>query len=216
MGQASSTLGRTRIWALVSAVVLLPIRHAAADNFLGLYVGGAVGQAHVEAEGQQVVAGGNVYFDTGSFNEPHSAFKLMAGIRPIPLLGAELAYMDFGHPSGSFNADPAKVSMHGESAFGVVYLPVPIIDFILKAGIARMQSEVDGTGYYGPNCSPGSACPEYVGIAPFELNRTDTGFAWGGGAQYKVGSLAVRAEYERFNAAGEHPRLLSLGLTWSF
>jgi hypothetical protein len=36
------------------------------------------------------------------------------------------------------------------------------------------------------------------------------------GAQYKFGSLAVRAEFERFNAAGEHPSLLTLGLTWSF
>jgi hypothetical protein len=26
----------------------------------------------------------------------------------------------------------------------------------------------------------------------------------------------VRAEYERFNAAGENPSLLSAGITWSF
>jgi hypothetical protein len=40
--------------------------------------------------------------------------------------------------------------------------------------------------------------------------------AGGGGAQYKFGSWAVRAEYERFNAAGGNPSLLSAGVTWAF
>ena len=194
---------------------LLPIRQAEAE-LIGAYVGGAVGQSHVEAAGQQVRAGGNVFFDTGRFDEPHAAYKLMVGIRPIPLLGAELDYMDLGHPSGSFNADPAKVSMKGESAFGVIYLPVPTIDLFLKAGLARMQSQVNGTGHFAPYCPPYSACPLYVGIAHFQLDRTNTGFAAGAGAQYKFGPWAVRTEYERFNAAGEHPSLLSLGVTWSF
>lgn len=216
MRQFSSIFDRFRAWICVAVVVLLPIHHAAADNLLGLYIGGAIGQSYVEASGEQIDAGGSVYFDTGSFSETHSAFKVMAGIRPISLLGAELAYMDLGHPSGSFNAFPANVSMNGESAFAVIYLPVPIVDFILKAGLAHIKSEVNGTGYSGPICLPNSLCPLYVGIGPFQLDRTNTGFASGAGAQYKFGSLAVRAEYERFNAAGEHPALLSLGLTWSF
>jgi hypothetical protein len=48
------------------------------------------------------------------------------------------------------------------------------------------------------------------------VNRSDTSFAAGVGAQVKFGSLALRAEYERFDAAGENPSLVSLGLTWSF
>lgn len=194
----------------------LPTRQAGADELLGAYVGGAVGQSHVEATGQKVDAGGNVLSDTGRFDESHSAYKLLVGIRPIPLLGAELAYMDLGHPSGSFNAYPANVSMKGESAFGAVYLPVPTIDLFLKAGLARVQSKVNGTGSFAPNCPPYAPCPLYLGIAPFHLDRTNTGLAVGAGAQYKFGSWAVRTEYERFNAAGEHPSLLSLGVTWSF
>jgi len=196
--------------------VSLPIRQAGADELLGAYIGGAVGQSHVEATGQQVDVGGSVYRDTGRFDETHSAYKLMLGIRPIPLLGAELAYMDLGHPSGSFNAYPANVSMKGESAFGVIYLPVPTINLFLKAGLARIQSKINGTGYFAPYCPPYALCPLYVGIAPFHLDRTNTGFAAGAGAQYKFGFWAVRTEYERFNAAGEHPSLLSLGVTRSF
>jgi hypothetical protein len=36
------------------------------------------------------------------------------------------------------------------------------------------------------------------------------------GAQYKFGSLAARAEYERFSVAGEHPSVVWFGLTWTF
>ena len=183
---------------------------------LGLYVGGAIGQSRLEATGQRVYALGNVYYDTGSFKESHSAFKVMVGIRPISLLGAEIAYTDFGRASGGFGAYPAHVSMKAGSAFGVLYLPVPIVDVFLKAGVARIQSEVNGTGVYGPNCSSNGPCPLYVGLAPFKLNRTNTSGAGGVGAQFKFASLAVRAEYERFNAAGGNPSLLSVGATWTF
>ena len=36
------------------------------------------------------------------------------------------------------------------------------------------------------------------------------------GAQFKLGAWAVHAEYERFNAAGGNPNLVSLGVTWTF
>ena len=207
---------RTWIFVAVAAVLVLPTSGAAANDLLGLYVGGAIGQSHLKASGQRIDGGGNVYFDTGTFNENHSAFKVTIGIRPISRLGAELAYMDLGHPSGTFNAYPADVNMKGGSAFGVLYLPIPIVDFFIKAGIARIQSRVNGTGYFAPNCSTTGPCPQYVGLAPFQLDRTNASGAAGAGAQYRFSSLAVRAEYERFNASGEHPTLLSLGLTWSF
>jgi opacity protein-like surface antigen len=47
-------------------------------------------------------------------------------------------------------------------------------------------------------------------------DTTNTGFAAGAGVQYKLRSWAVRAEYERFNADGAHPSLLSLGIAWTF
>jgi hypothetical protein len=36
------------------------------------------------------------------------------------------------------------------------------------------------------------------------------------GIQHKIGSLAVRAEFERFTAAEEHPTLITAGLICSF
>ncbi len=180
----------------------------AAADLLGFYVGGAVGQAQVAAEVPNPFIA-----QSDTFKQTHSAFKLMVGVRPISFVGAEISYMDFGDPSGSLFGYSANVSMKGESAFGLLYLPVPpIIDVFAKAGVARLQSAASG---YAPNlslvCVAGIPC----GTSPFQLDETNTGFAAGAGGQLKFGRWAVRAEYERFNATGENPYLLSLGFTWT-
>ena len=187
--------------SLFGAAAVVPIQHALADDVLGLYVGGAVGQSQVEANVPTV----------GEFEQNYSAFKVMAGVRPISLLGAEVSYIDFGHPSGSINTAPADVSEKGADAFAVLYLPIPVVDVFVKAGLARLQSTSNsnriGVGactITDPNCSL------------FRLDRTDTSYAVGAGAQLKFSAFAVRAEYERFNAAGGNPSLVSLGLTWTF
>lgn len=205
-------------FAAALAVLVLEAGRVGADDLLGPYAGVAIGQSHVVATGQVTSTPAFLYFDQGSFDQNHLAFQVMAGIRPISVLGAELDYLDLGHPGGSFNTHSADLGMKGGAAFAVFYLPVSSIDLYLKAGIARIPSELNGIGTFGPHClfSPVSACAAAIGIGPFRLGRTNTSGAAGAGAQYKFGSLAVRAEFERFNAAGEHPSLLTLGVTWSF
>jgi Outer membrane protein beta-barrel domain len=197
---------------IVTAVALLalPCGTAMADDLLGMYVGGAIGQGQIAA-GASYPTIANPY--PGEFKENHSAFKVMIGIRPISLVGAELAYIDFGHPRGDIFAYPANSSLKGTAAFGVLYLPVPVMDLYVKAGIARLQSTLSGFYPVGDNiCVPGEPC----GTAPFQLNRSNTSGAGGVGVQYKFDSWALRAEYERFNAAGGNPNLVSAGITWTF
>ena len=56
----------------------------------------------------------------------------------------------------------------------------------------------------------------------YRYDQTSTNLACGAGMQVKVassrrlGSLAVRIEYERFTFAGENPFLASLGVNWTF
>jgi hypothetical protein len=185
----------------VAALILIatPLRLAHAVDLLGLYVGGAAGQSRVEATAPYVP----------NFHENHSAFKFMVGIRPISLIGVEIAYDDFGHPNRQNGFLATDVTMKGESAFGVLYLPVPIVDIFLKAGLARINS----TATTNIVCSAG-VCIELA--TPEPERRTNIGFAGGAGAQFKIGSLAVRGEYERFNAAGGNPSLLSVGVIWKF
>lgn len=45
---------------------------------------------------------------------------------------------------------------------------------------------------------------------------SSTNFAYGAGDQGKIGSLAIRAEYERISASGGNPDIVSLGVTWTF
>jgi len=183
------------------AMALHPTGHAFAADLLGLYVGGSAGQSQVEANVPSI----------GDFKENHSAFKLIAGIRPISLIGAEISYIDFGHPGGSINAVSSNVSEKGADAFGVLYLPVPVVDVFVKAGLARLQSTLNSI-----RVGVGSCTTTDPNCALFRLDRTNTSFAAGAGAQVKFGPWAVRAEYERFNAAGGNPSLVSLGLTWTF
>lgn len=190
--------------------ISLPVPKARADELLGAYVGGAIGQAHVVASATYPSIG-PVY--PGEFDEKHSAYEVVVGIRPISFAGAELSYTDFGNPRGELFYHSANVSVRGAAAFGVLYLPITILDIYAKAGVARLRDAL--SGFY-PNwdlaCAPGVPC----GTVPFRLDRTDTTFAVGAGAQHKFGPWAVRAEYERFNADAEHPSVLSLGLTWTF
>jgi opacity protein-like surface antigen len=191
-----------RAAALVAFVMtVLNTGNASAGDLLGLYVGGSAGQSQVEANVPSI----------GDFKQNHSAFKLIAGIRPISLIGAELSYIDFGHPSGSINAVSSSVSEKGADALGVLYLPVSVVDVFVKAGLARLQST--STSF---KSGVGTCTVRIPNCALFRLDRTNTSFAAGAGAQVKFGPWAVRAEYERFNAAGGNPSLVSLGLTWTF
>jgi opacity protein-like surface antigen len=186
------------------ALAVAGARVAAADP-LGLYLGGSVGQSQVEAD-----SGGNIASPYDHFRANHSAYKITVGLRPLPFFGAELSYVDLGHPGGAVAGAPADVSESGTAAFAMLYLPVPVIDLYAKAGVARLQSTVNGNTF--------EACAEVClpTLVPFRVERTDTGFAGGLGAQLKFGAWAVRAEYEVFSAAGRNPALASIGANWSF
>jgi len=55
---------------------------------LGAYAGASVGQSTVKA-------------DPLELSKHDWGWKILAGIRPLALLGAEIAYTDFGHPNYS-------------------------------------------------------------------------------------------------------------------
>lgn len=181
---------------------------AVAADSPSLYVGAAIGTSHVESKTSQVL--GDIFptTQTEELAKTQSGFKVMVGARPISWLGAEIDYIDFGKPHGTLFGYPADASLKGAAAFGVLYLPVPVIDLYLKWGIARLQSSVSGTA-----CGP---CQCAVCAFPFQVDRTNTSGAAGVGIQYRFRSWAVRAEYERFSAAGGNPSLLSAGVIWSF
>ena len=201
---------RKTVW--LCGVLMLTGGAAHAADLLGAYVGGAIGQGWTN--GTHLDVAGTSF---GDFNANHSAFKVMAGIRPLPLVGVEVAYVDFGHAHQALAGDlgSAEVQLRGAAAFAILYLPVPIVDVYAKAGLASLRTTSSvavvrvgvGTCVVGvPNCANYSA----------EDRDTNARFAGGVGAQLKLGPWAVRAEYERFSAAGANPALATVGLTYTF
>jgi Outer membrane protein beta-barrel domain len=209
------------------AIAPAPRAHAA-TNLLKGYIGASFGHANIRAKDTDLIAAipGS---QLGSFEIGHSAYQISAGIRGLEVLGAEIDYFDLGGGgtspswSGLVSLTSAHVSQKGEAAFGVLYLPLPVIDVYFKAGVARMRTELSASAI-GSSCAPAQACPLFcVAGNPcgrFSTNAaqetTETTAAVGVGVQLKLGSWGIRGEYERFSALGEHPDLLSVGATWSF
>lgn len=92
---------------------------------------------------------------------------------------------------------PFEVKAKGYSVYGVGIAPIGPVEGFLKAGLARLDA--DGN----------------VGAVVFE--DKDTEFAYGAGLQLRLGALAIRAEYEKFDTdvAGDLD-LISLGATFTF
>jgi hypothetical protein len=202
---------------LVATCVASPLL-AAADP-LGFYIGGAVGQSTLRADQAVFTSGGVSVSGPISFSKHGTGWKLLAGLRPISVVGAELEYVDFGNPSLSYSGGSmgvlgyqANTRAKAAAVFSVLYAPIPLpfFDIYGKAGLARLQTTTDATGTFG--CL--TNCPAYFGA--FHRDRTEARFAYGAGAQVSLGSFAVRVEYERISASDGDPSLLSVGLTWTF
>jgi len=161
----------------------------AAGNPVGFYVGAGVGVGNPSED----------YWQPNKF-----VWNALVGIQPIPFLGAELQYMDFGNPEPAFHSDDHT---HALGAFGVVYLPLPgmlaPVDLFGKLGAARLWQP--SGGFF--------AAP----LGPFHAQFADseTDLAYGGGAQMSFGAIAVRLEYEAVDASFGNPWLSNVEVTWT-
>jgi opacity protein-like surface antigen len=192
---------------------------ARAENPLGFYLGAGIGESTVRSDHAY---GFNSYYPyDGYYNNPnhHFAWKAIAGIRPISIVGAELEYIDFGHLASDnnyynyYNYGPDS-HPRAIAAFGVghIPLPLPFLDIYGKAGAARLHTIVNG--FDGQTCPPSvSYCYPVVSSSQ---SRWDTRFAYGAGVQSTIWGLSVRAEYERISSPYGDPDMVSVGATWTF
>jgi len=190
-----------------AALLVLAAGTARGDDLLGPYVGATFGKATLDVS-TGLVKG---------FGSDKSAYQVLAGWRPIPELAAELEYVNFGHASGQTTYPNSNVTLatdasrKGLGAFGMLYLPTPIVDFYLRAGLAHLHTKA-ATTIVG--CPKGGICPPLAAPAP--VDSTDVGAAGGGGVMYRIRSFELRADYTRFSALGGSPYLVTGGVTWTF
>lgn len=216
---ASAASGRT--FALGAAALLVATPLARASNLFNVYVGAAYARSDLSARDSSPVP----FSGSGPlhrFDRSDSGYQLSLGVRGLEMLGAEVDYFDLGS-GGVSNAyvatgasgavTDAHLGQKGEAAFALLYLPVPVIDVYLKAGVDRITSDLAAQFVPQNVCifGPGTCEPQAL-----SLHATTTGLALGAGMQWSFGAWGIRAEYERFTALGEHPDLASVGVTWSF
>ncbi len=206
--------------ALLAAAALGTVgasTQAFADNPLGAYVGVGVGQSNVGSDRTYD------YGYYGGYHDHDATWKLMAGIRPLPIVGAEIEYIDFGSGNGDSgyygnNYFYSNASSHPKATvlYGMGYLPLPLpfLDVFGKLGVARLQSNITTYAYPSGYCPP----PYNACLAPtaYRTDQTDTKLAYGAGVQAKWQDFAFRAEYERINSQFGDPAAVTVSATWTF
>jgi opacity protein-like surface antigen len=178
-------------------------------NLVGLYAGAGVGESTVRSD---------YGFDPDNPLESHphhTAYKLMAGIRPLSFVGAEAEYIDFGH--GALDGQDSNADSHPKagivSALG--YLPLPFIDVFARAGVARLETNIDS--YAGDVCTGSEVAGGCGSPLRTRQHAWQTKAAYGGGLQaHFFESLAVRGEYERSNSVYGAPDAFMISATWTF
>jgi hypothetical protein len=175
----------------LSAAMLLSTGALAqdAEPATGFYIGGAFTQARFD----------NDDFDVEDIDDEDNSWKLIAGIRPSSGFAFEANYINFGEssaPSVSVGG-PFEAKAEGFALFGVGILPAGPIELFGKVGAARIDSKGN------------------VGAVFFDDKATE--FAYGVGAQLRLGGFAIRAEYEKFDTdvIGDLD-LISVGFTYTF
>jgi OOP family OmpA-OmpF porin len=170
---------------------LLATPALAADN--GIYLGAGVGQSGVDFE--QSLGNG----DSVDFSADSTAFKVIAGWRFIDWLAVEANYVDLGSGDDRVAGEKIETDVDGVTLSAVGFLPVGPVDIFARAGVIDWNADVEAPG---------------LGVSGSD---DGTDLTYGIGAQFRVWSLSLRAEYERFDIDdADTVDLISLGVTWTF
>jgi hypothetical protein len=160
------------------------------DN--GIYLGASIGSGGVQFADR--FDGENVDYDAGS-----TAFKAIAGWRFLDWLSVEANYVDLGSGDDTVRGEKIETDVSGVSLSALGFLAVGPVDVFARAGAIDWSADVTAPG---------------LGI-----NGSDDGvdFTYGIGAQFRVWSRSLRAEYELYDIAdADTVDLLSVGVTWTF
>lgn len=135
--------------------------------------------------------------DDFSYDADANGYKLIAGWRFLDWLAVEGNYIDFGSGDDSVNGTKIESEADGVSLSAVGFLPVGPVDLFARVGAVDWSADLSSPGF-------GSASDD------------GTDLTYGVGAQFRVWSLSIRAEYEIFDIEDVDVDMISLGVTWTF
>jgi hypothetical protein len=187
--------------ALLVCAFLLSMAGAVEAADTGFYLGGGVTRTSIDT-------GSDFVEDAPGFSldDDDNGFKVIAGIRPLDWLAFEANYVDFGNievSSSGATVPSGEFELTGFDVFAVGFLSAPFIDVFGKVGAIRWDSDSAVTGG--------------LGNVDFRSSDSGTDLAYGAGVQARLGSLAARLEYERFEVDGtDEVAMITLALTYTF
>jgi opacity protein-like surface antigen len=176
------------IMSIAAATLVVPAH--AADN--GIYVGGSVGQSGVHFD--QRIDGTSIHYDANA-----TGYKLIAGWRVLDWLAVEGDYVDLGSGSDKVAGEKINTDINAVTLSALGFLAVGPVDVFARVGAVNWNADVK--------------------IPSLDAKASDDGtdFTYGVGAQFRLGSLSLRAEYERFEVSDINTvDLATLGVTWTF
>ena len=177
---------------LILATLAAPGAAFAADN--GFYLGLASSDVSSDYEVGPFAAGGA---------DDDRGLKAIVGFRPLDSFAIEANYVDMGETRIPLNIvctttpcpTEATIDSQSISVSAVGLLPLPLIDLYARVGISKWESE----------------------LSPFVAEKRDgSDPTYGAGAQFRLGSFALRLEYERFDFDDDSADLVSVGFTYTF
>lgn len=161
----------------------------AVDN--GIYLGAGVGQSGVEFDDD--FEGTDLDFDASA-----TSYKVIAGWRFIDWLSVELNYVDLGTADDRVQGQKIETDIDGVSLSALGFLPIGPVDLFARVGAIDWSADLS-----------------VPGIGSGSDDGTD--FTYGVGAQFRVWSLSLRAEYEVFDISdADTVDMISASVTWTF
>jgi hypothetical protein len=177
---------------LLSASLAAPGAALAADN--GFYLGLASSDVSSDYElGPAAVADA----------DDDRGFKGIVGFRPLDSFAIEANYVDLGETRVPLAIacittpcpTEAQIDSQAISVSAVGLIALPLVDLFARVGYARWEYD----------------------LAPFATEeREGEDATYGAGAQVRLGSFALRLEYERFDFDDNSAELVSVGFIYTF
>jgi OOP family OmpA-OmpF porin len=135
--------------------------------------------------------------DNVGYDADANGYKLIAGWRFLDSLAVEANYLDFGSGNDSVAGTRIETDADGISLSAVGFLPVGPVDLFARVGVVDWSADLSSPGF-GSGSDDG------------------TDLTYGVGAQFRVWSLSIRAEYELFDIENVDVDMISVGVTWTF
>jgi hypothetical protein len=185
----------TKLTQLGCALAILCASSPAwAGGETGFYIGGAAGSSSLDVSYDQSGTGQVKYDDSDSGYKVFLGYNF--GIIPLINVAVEGSYVDLGKAQGTVAGSSSDTAVTGLNAYGLLGFNFGPFSLFGKVGSISWDSESTVQGN--------------------KVKTSGSDPAYGVGAQFQLGSIAIRAEYEVFDIDTADIGFASIGLSYTF